>query len=332
MAPANVDTMMYYGKTPWHRIGTELDRPATAEEAIAAAQMDWEVSKQPCFYYDLQRQEYVEYEDKKVLMRMDNWTPFDVRSNRYTPFQNAEKFSFFDEVIGAGQAIYHTAGSLAGGAVTWILAKLPSELKLADNEVLEKYILLADSYNGTASFTMKPTSVRVVCQNTLSIALGDNEMTRMFRARHTGDWKTKANEARKVMGLQEAYFAMLMLGANAMGNTTLTEAEVEPFLVRIFGQEEMPENINKTTRNQMDRVKEILYHDGIQIAGDNRWDLLQSVTQYVDHERGGKTNPNLTQAQEDRMRSSMFGGSGQQMKQKAWDILLPEGVLEAVNV
>ena len=77
MAPANVDTMMYYGKTPWHRIGTELDRPATAEEAIAAAQMDWEVSKQPCFYYDLQRQEYVEYEDKKVLMRMDNWTPFE---------------------------------------------------------------------------------------------------------------------------------------------------------------------------------------------------------------------------------------------------------------
>ena len=82
----------------------------------------------------------------------------------------------------------------------------------------------------------------------------------------------------------------------------------------------------------MDRVKEILYHDGIQIAGDNRRELLQSVTQYVDHERGGKTNPNLAQAQEDRMRSSMFGGSGQQMKQKAWDILLPEGVLEAVNV
>ena len=337
MAPANVETMFYYGKEPWHRIGTKLDNPATAAEAISAAGLDWNVEKVRTFFektterYDplsremVQDKTLVEFEDRKTIVRTDKWTPFDVRSNRYTPFQNTEKFEFFDDIVGTGQAIYHTAGSLDGGAVTWILAKLPGDLKLQDDEILEKYILLADSYNGTASFSMKPTSVRVVCQNTLSIALG-RETDKLFRARHTGDWRTKANEAREILGLQEAYFQMLLRGAAAMGNTPMKEEEVEPFLISIFEPNDV-ENIKTVTRNQMDRVQ-ALFYDGIKTSGENRWDMMNAVSQWVDHEKGGKTMLDQTLAQDKRVKSAMFNGSGYAMKQNAWNILVPAGALD----
>jgi hypothetical protein len=104
------DEMFYTGKTPWHGLGTKLDGPATAAEAIAAASLDWTVDTVPVYLDG-----GVEIPGKKAVVRTDTGLVMNVMSDRYTPLQNVDAFAFFDAVVGAGEAIYHTAGSLQGG-------------------------------------------------------------------------------------------------------------------------------------------------------------------------------------------------------------------------
>ena len=185
--PANItvnngvaEMMTADGRDAWHGLGARLSQVATAQEAIEAANMGWEVGMREVFIQTPSGQ-FMEVTDKKAVTRLDNGKVFGIFSNQYTPLQNRDAFTFFDSVVGAGEAIYHTAGTLAGGSRIWILAKLPGDLKLSDTDVLERYILLANSHDGSLAVTMKPTTVRVVCNNTLSVALG-GETNKLFRA------------------------------------------------------------------------------------------------------------------------------------------------------
>jgi hypothetical protein len=119
--PAEIDSMMYVGETPWHRLGTRLDNPATAEEAMRAAGLGWEVQLQP-LYTGPERM--VKVRDRYAVCRTDRLDQADggqlgVVGRDFTPLQNREAFSFLDPVVGDGGAIYHTAGSLRGGRRVW---------------------------------------------------------------------------------------------------------------------------------------------------------------------------------------------------------------------
>ena len=218
--------------------------------------------------------------------------------------------------------IYHTAGSLGGGARVWILAKLPGDLKLSNSEVIEKYILLCNSHDGSLAVTMKPTSIRVVCQNTLSVAMG-RETDKLFRAIHTTNVMDRVNQAREALGLQEAYFEMMMRGIERLADTRMKEAEVEPFLVKLFDQEENPQNISTKMRNNMDKVASLFY-GGTATFGETRWDMLNAVTEYTDHWRGSND--------EKRLDAAWFG-SGKILKQQAWNMLEVEAPVQvAVGV
>ena len=221
------DEMFYTGKTPWHGLGTKLDGPATAAEAIAAASLDWTVEMMPVYLGGS-----VEIPGKKAVVRGNNGLVMNVMSDRYTPLQNVDAFAFFDAVVGAGEAIYHTAGSLQGGRKVWALAKLPGDIKITGDDMLEKYVLLANSHDGSLAVTMQLTAVRVVCSNTISVALGSGQK---FRALHTPNVSQKANEAREFLGLTEPYFENLMAGINQMVNTKMKEPQVEEMVFKIFG-------------------------------------------------------------------------------------------------
>ena len=320
--PANItvnngvaEMMTADGRDAWHGLGARLSQVATAQEAIEAANMGWEVGMREVFIQTPSGQ-FMEVTDKKAVTRMDNGKVFGVFSNQYTPLQNRDAFTFFDSVVGAGEAIYHTAGTLAGGSRIWILAKLPGDLKLSDTDVLERYILLANSHDGSLAVTMKPTTVRVVCNNTLSVALG-GETNKLFRAVHTSSVMQRVNQARETLGLQEAYFANVMRGIERLADERMTQAAANEFLVELFGQEENPEAISTRMQNQIDTVGN-LFVKGTGNHGVNRWDMLHAVTEFVDHKR--------TKDDDQRLDAAWFGG-GKDLKQKAWNLLLPAGTL-----
>ena len=133
--------MMYAGTTPWHKLGVQLDGEATAAEAIAAAQMDWTVTTQPVYVRNI-HDGFMEIHGKAAIMREDTEEVFGVMGSGYQPVQNNEAFGFFDSVIGQGEAIYHTAGSLYGGKRVWILAKLPEDIQVTPEDVVQPYICL----------------------------------------------------------------------------------------------------------------------------------------------------------------------------------------------
>lgn len=167
-------SMMYVGDLPWHGLGTALQKPATATEAIKAAKLDWEVVKTPVYAcvgnnrlvptdsFAVVRSDMVDKPECEVL---------GVVGKDYTPLQNRDAFSFFDPIAGEGAAIYHTAGVLAGGRRVWMLAKLPGETRVIGDDISHKYLLLFNSHDGSGAVGVKFTPVRVVCQNTLTMAL-----------------------------------------------------------------------------------------------------------------------------------------------------------------
>ena len=320
--PANItvtngvaEMMTADGRDAWHGLGARLSQVATAQEAIEAANMGWEVEMREVFIQTPSGQ-FMAVPNKKAVTRMDNGKVYGVFSDGYTPLQNRDAFTFFDSVVGAGEAIYHTAGTLAGGSRIWILAKLPGDLKLSDTDVLERYILLANSHDGSLAVTMKPTTVRVVCNNTLSVALG-GETNKLFRAVHTSSVMQRVNQARETLGLQEAYFAMMMRGIERLADERMTQTAANEFLVELFGQEENPEAISTRMQNQIDTVGN-LFVKGTGNHGVNRWDMLNAVTEFVDHKR--------TKDDDKRLDAAWFGG-GKDLKQKAWNLLLPAGTL-----
>ena len=314
--------MMYVGRTPWHGLGTQLDGPATAAEAIAAASLDWTVDMVPVYLDG-----GIEIPGKKAAVRADTGLVMNVASDRYTPLQNAEAFDFFDAVVGAGEAIYHTAGSLQGGRKVWALAKLPGDLKVAGKDVLEKYVLLANSHDSSLAVTMQITAVRVVCSNTLSVALGSGKK---FRALHTPGVINKAIEAREFLGLTDAYFEHLMAGVNRMAETKMGEPQVDDLVFKIFGLDETKAMADQhfLTRHAAETVKD-LFHTGIgnDVKGvkGTAWAALNAVTEYVDHVRHQGVNLDTARSTEGdlgskRLESAWFG-NGAKIKQAAWDIL-----------
>ena len=167
--------MFYTGATPWHGYGQQLDAPATAEEAIAAAHLDWDVKLEEVYGKDSPGH-FSALDPHRIVRRQDNREILGMRTSRYSVVQNRDAFGLFDAVIGPGQGVYHTAGALRGGRVVWILAKVGDTREVVKGDEVEPYVLLSTSHDGSLPLQMRPTLVRVVCSNTLS-----HEAQRLFR-------------------------------------------------------------------------------------------------------------------------------------------------------
>ena len=321
--------MMFVGETPWHGLGTKLNNPATSQEAIEAAQLKWTVEKQPLYRrqddgsfrlldnsFSLVRNDHDGNQNNVVLNRFV--------TDKYEVVQNVDAFQFFDDVIGQGQAIYHTAGALRSGRVVWILAKLPESVEVVRGDVVDKYILLSTSHDGSQSLQISTTPIRVVCANTLRFALG--RVKHSMRMKHTASIHDRVVEARQALELSDAYFTLMMQGLEVLTNTTMDSGDVRRFADALFRINPADDRVHVYSDNARTAVFDLFYTGrGQDIKGvrDTAYAALNATTEYLDnvaHVQAHDVSQFSQEAQDARLYKTWFGRS-QDVRNRAWHLL-----------
>lgn len=334
------DSMMYFGETPWHGLGTQVDHALTSSEAIIASGLDWEVVKVPLqtrdYEYTLSNGEVVNFggienNEKFDMIRSDTMENIGTVGGRYEPLQNVQAFEFFDSIVGAKEAMYHTAGSLFNGRKIWLLAKLPEFLRINNtDDLVEEFMLLATSHDGSTAVVTQMTPIRVVCNNTLSAALDQGSKYKMT-VRHTPTMSSKIAVARKALGFAKEYFVNLGDVLNEFARYEVNEKQVTKFVEDLFPitpsrvekAEEMETEATAATRtiNNRNRVIE-LFETGkgnseVGIKG-TVYALYNGATEYVDWCRGTKANEDA--GKDDQRLDAVWFGSGAKLKEDSFDL------------
>ena len=213
---ANVETMMYVGETPWHGLGVEIESAPTSEDAIRYAGLDWKVIPKPI--YDGLGREIPGY---KVNMRSTDNAALGIVTDRYKIVQNREAFAFTNELLGHGVR-YETAGSLSSGKRVWLLARMENTTIAEEN--IDPYLVFTNSHDGTGAIRVAITPVRVVCNNTLNLALA--QANRHWSCVHKGDIQSKLEEARFTLSSAERYMKALEEEFGELKLKTVTEKQV----------------------------------------------------------------------------------------------------------
>ena len=321
-----VETMAYYGEVPWHGLGVKVDGVMTASEAITAAGLEWEVDVVD-IYHNFHGLGF-NIPGRAATRRKTDGEILGVVSNRYTPVQNIEAFRFFDDVVGTGEAKYHTAGSLRGGTKIWMLAKLDDSLSIKGDEV-EKYMLLMNSHDGSGALRMWFTPIRVVCMNTLSLAEAGAKRGETFYAKHVGDIGGRISKAREILGLSNIFYSKFAEQANRLALLQLPPHELPLLLAEAFGTngaikaEDVVnfEDLGTAYRVQeMEKVESLFAGRGRGLEGKNiagtRWAAYNAVVEYIDYEK----NFRGPSAADNRLETAWFNGNA--IKSRAWDYLL----------
>ena len=273
---ALVETMYSTREKPWHGLGTVVREAPTSENALRLAGLDWNVVQEaiytPCREKIEGFKANVRDTDRKVL---------GVVSDRYKVVQNVEAFSFTDELLGHGVR-YETAGSLSGGRRVWLLARLPREYIIA-GERISPYLVFSNTHDGSGSVKVAVTPVRVVCNNTLNLALETAQ--RSFSMVHTGNISDKITEARDTLFKAESYMDRLGAEFEQLHQQKVTDAEVQKYIEILIPMES---NATRTQEKNVNRLREDLamrYYDApdLQKVGKNAYRFINAVSDFATH-------------------------------------------------
>lgn len=308
--------MMYFGEVPWHRLGTKLDNPATAEEAIQAAGLGYEVELTRLVTIN-----DIPVPDRRAVVRQDTNQVLGVVGTSYKPVQNRNCFDFMDAIVNEGAVQYHTAGALGKGERIWMLAKLPDEIRVRNSDdITEKYLLLSNSHDGSSSLRVHFTPIRVVCANTLAVAERKSRGQGVSIV-HKGDLHTKVEQAREVLGLARKVYEGVEEHIQRLARHYPSLRQLEEFFKLVYP--DSPDGESTRTKNVRQELHR-LFEEGIghkmPTIRHTTWTALNAVTEYVDHYRStrGKT---LLERASNRLDSAWFG-SGARLKERAWELAL----------
>ena len=273
---ANVESMFSVREKPWHGLGTIVMEAPSSAEALRLAGLDWEVVQEPvCTGYGEPVEGYranVRSTDRRVL---------GVVSDRYKVVQNVEAFRFTDELLGKGVR-YETAGSLQEGRKVWLLARLPREYIIA-GERISPYLVFSNTHDGSGSVKVAVTPVRVVCNNTLNLAL--TTASRSFSMMHTGDIRGKIEEARDTLFLAEKYMDCLGVEFEQLRRQKVTDAQVREYVERLLPMEKEPTPIQSknTLRLRQDMMRRYYDAPDLKKVGNNAYRFINAVSDFATH-------------------------------------------------
>jgi phage/plasmid-like protein (TIGR03299 family) len=304
--PAQVDSMFSYNEVPWHGEGKILDHPASAAEAIKEAGLNWEVELRPVTVAG------ITMKDKYATVRTDTGAPLGIVGSRYRPFQNVSLFSFFDAVVKESEAIYHTGGSLRGGSVVWLLAKLNSSFFVIKDDRVDGYVLLASSHDGRMMITAKLTPIRVVCNNTLAAAmLGAGTSVSI---KHTASAEYEMKLAHNVLGIATSRMESIKGLAMNLLSIRVSATGLKKTVNHLFHTTKDDE------KNRHLAPIELLYSESQGILPYMRgtgWAAYNAITEYIDHVMPAK------KSSPGSLYRSWFG-TGESIRERALDFLIKE--------
>jgi phage/plasmid-like protein (TIGR03299 family) len=308
-----VETMAYVGQTPWHGLGNPLTPNQPLEVWARQAGMDWTIESSPVRFV-AGKSAHVgsieAFEDHKVLYRSDTHAPLSVVSNRYQVVQPREVLEFYRDLTEVSGFQLETAGVLKGGKKVWALARTGQSGMLKGKDVTRGYVLLATACDGTLATTAQFTSIRVVCNNTLTISL-EKDAKGAVRVPHST--KFDANAVKKQLGLCVSGWDAFMHKLKVLSECKVSDDEAQRFMERLFivPTEQGPKPSEGMVKHSLS-----LYHGGgrgadLPSAKHTAYGLLNAVTEFVDHQRRARST-------DYRLDSAWFG-HGATLKQKAFE-------------
>jgi phage/plasmid-like protein (TIGR03299 family) len=317
--------MFSYKERPWHGLGTILDNPATAHEAITAAGLDYDVNLRPAYTLD-NAGGIIEIPGKRAVVNTENQVPLGVVGSYYRPIQNRDAFGFFDSVVGEGQALYHTAGALGDGERVWILAKLPGDMTLLRGDTTEKFLALMNAHDGSSALRMFFTPVRIVCQNTLTAALGDRKaLSEGVVIRHSGDVRSKIEAAREALNLAVGFYDKFESAAQKFVAHRLTAGDIDEFLKSLVPDGSLsPEAVEEARLTVGFLAQNGRGQKGVPEVQGTAWGYLNGATEYADYYRRGMSR----EVNAGRKLESRWFGTSAKFKARAFNLL---GDLVGIN-
>lgn len=284
--PHEVESMFYVDEVPWHGLGVQVAEAPDCAAAIRHAGLDWTVSQAPVIVNSRPVPDY------RANVRGADGAVLGIVGSRYQVVQNQDAFRFTDELLGQGVR-YETAGSLYNGKRVWVLARLPKNFRLLGDEV-DSYVCFTNSHDGKGSVRVVVTPVRVVCRNTLNVAL--KQARYAWAAPHVGSVFGRLDAARRTLGLADEYFEALRKASEEMARARLIDDQWEQLMRHLFpvkpdGGEQHKEGV--ALRRRM--VREL--HDRPDLADyrGTAWAAVNALVDYADHVY---TRPVTTAAQE----------------------------------
>lgn len=273
---ANVESMFYVRETPWHGLGTRVNEAPDSREALIAAGLDWNVLQEPIY---TEAEELVD--GYKANIRDSDRQVLGVVTDRYKIVQNRDAFSFTDQLLGEGVR-YETAGSLQGGKKVWLLAHLPHEY-IISGERISPYLVFFNSHDGSGAIKAALTPIRVVCQNTLNLALSTAK--RSWSMIHTGDIKGKMQEAHDTLFMAEKYMDKLGKEFETLRRKKLTDKQVMEYIEILLPVEDgsTPQQIKNMKRLQEDMKLRYFEAPDLKDVGNNAYRFINAVSDFATH-------------------------------------------------
>ena len=314
-----IEQMAYVGATPWHGLGNELPAQQPLEVWMERAGMNWTIEQAPVQYVVSQSgplSEICSFEDQKVLFRSDTKAALSVVGNRYHVVQPREVLEFYRDLTEVSGFELETAGVLKAGKKFWALARTGQETTLKGTDTVKGYLLLATSCDGTLATTATPTTVRVVCNNTLTIAV--NGASSAIKVPHNTSFNAQA--VKRQLGIAVTQWDGFMYRMRTLAERKVKSHEAMNFFLKVLCQNanDTPgakDSVALTNERALKKVQALYDGDGrgaeLTAAKGTAWGLLNAVTEFVDHERRARS-------QEYRLDSAWFG-QGASLKQRALD-------------
>jgi phage/plasmid-like protein (TIGR03299 family) len=308
----NVETMAWACEVPWHGLGKEVPRDLSPEQMLKAAGLDWTVEKIPTFIR-IKNKEY--HTGKHALVRSSDNSILDVVSNDWLPVQNREAFEFFNDYVHAGDMEMHTAGSLRKGQIVWALAKIKEGFEIFGGDKIEGYLMFTNPHRWGQSIDVRFTPIRVVCNNTLTMALNEKG-SKAVKVNHRSEFDPE--EVKEVLGIANNQLQKYKESALFLGSKRYKKDTVKDYLKELFPvltqKEESRKVMSKTADvilNGADGNPGILEtQPGAEFAPGSWWQAFNAVTYFIDHKAG--------RTAEGRLTSSWFG-LNRNLKIKALD-------------
>ena len=273
---ANVETMFSVREKPWHGLGTIVMEAPTSADALRLAGLDWNVVQEPIYTAFKEP-----IEGYKANIRDSDRKVLGVVSDRYKVVQNTDAFSFTDELLGKGVR-YETAGSLQEGKRVWLLARLPREYIIA-GERISPYLVFSNTHDGSGSVKAAITPVRVVCNNTLNLALSTAK--RSFSIIHTGNIQDKIQEAKDTLFMAEEYMDCLGTEFEQLRRQKMTEEQIEEYIELLLPMEKEPTPIQQKNIIRLRKDLEKRYYDApdLQELRNTAYRFINAVSDFATH-------------------------------------------------